>query len=815
MQKNLQPILTDLVLMGGGHSHAIALRMFGMNPLPGVRLTLLTEASDAPYSGMLPGHVAGFYTREECHIDLRRLANVSGAQLYIDRAIGLDLENNRVLCANRPPVAFDLLSIDIGSTPKLPDIMTDASTLIPAKPVRQFLEQWEQIVQQIAQTPAQPVCLGIVGGGAGGVELALTMQQRIQAILYAAGQSANILTMHLFQREAELLPKHNPWVRDRFRHLLAERGIQLHFQETVRQVQQSMIHCNSGLTVRCDYVFWVTQASAPAWLGKAGLAVDDAGFVLVDDTLRSLSHPQVFAAGDIATMVNHPRPKAGVFAVRQGKPLFRNLQRILQGKPLIPYHPQQHYLSLIGTGDGSAIASRGPFGCQSHWLWRWKDQIDLAFMRQFSQLPDMETAEGERVRKWRIGGWGGWGGWGGREDERNARTQNSAPRTQSPMPHPPPPTPSMHCAGCGAKVGNTILERTLQRIQQLTVSSQQLTVSSQQLTVSSQHFPPSSPPCPLPRPLHPSHPPSSPLMLIGLDAPDDAAVFQVPPGKVLVQTIDYFPALINDPFLFGQIAANHALSDVFAMGAEAHSALAIATIPYGTAAAVEETLYQLLSGALQVLQQANAVLIGGHTTEAADLAFGLSCNGLADSERLLRKSGMQVRQALILTKAIGTGTLFAAQMRGKAKGYWIDAAVASMLQSNRQAAACFLDYGATACTDITGFGLVGHLLEMIRASGVTVNLNLAAIPLLEGAQDTVNLGITSSLQPQNLRASQWIDNLDQVSEHPKFPLLFDPQTSGGLLASVPQQSADACLAALHRSGYASSAIIGYTGPRYC
>ena len=136
-----QPIYRDLVLVGGGHAHAIALRMFGMKPLPGVRITLLTETSDTAYSGMLPGHVAGFYSREDCHIDLRPLVQFAGAQLYLDRAIGLDLAKKRVLCAHRPPVGFDVLSINVGSTPKLPDALGDRDALIPAKPIRQFLER--------------------------------------------------------------------------------------------------------------------------------------------------------------------------------------------------------------------------------------------------------------------------------------------------------------------------------------------------------------------------------------------------------------------------------------------------------------------------------------------------------------------------------------------------------------------------------------------------------------------------------------------------------------------------------------------------
>jgi selenide, water dikinase len=274
-----------------------------------------------------------------------------------------------------------------------------------------------------------------------------------------------------------------------------------------------------------------------------------------------------------------------------------------------------------------------------------------------------------------------------------------------------------------------------------------------------------------------------------------------------VQTIDYFRTLINDPYIFGQISANHCLSDILAMGAVPQSALAIATIPYGAPPKIAETLYQLLSGAIKVLNQAQAPLIGGHTTEGTELAFGLTCNGLIYPDKLLRKSGMQPTQVLILTKALGTGTLFAAQMRHQAKNRWIDAAVESMLLSNQAAAALF-SHHATACTDVTGFGLLGHLLEMVQASGVAVELQLEAMPILEGARETLQQGIFSSLHPENLQASRYISNLAQIESHFNYPILFDPQTAGGLLASIPEAQAEKCLIALQNLGYKYSCIIG-------
>jgi len=759
MQQATHPIVKDLVLIGGGHSHAIALRMFGMKPLPGIRLTLITDTSHTPYSGMLPGHVAGFYDFDECHIDLRRLAQFAQAQLYIDRAVGLDLENNKIICANHPPVAFDLLSIDIGSTPANVAVPGAAEYAIAAKPVPQFLRKWNQLVEEFAKNPQNPICLGIVGGGAGGVELAMAMQRRLPQILEDAqlAQSSHpqeiSLQIHLFHRGAELMPGHNPWVRRRLQEILINRGIQVHLEETVCEVLPNKLRCESGLTVECDYTFWVTQASAPSWIHESGLKTDSKGFVLVSDTLQSLSHPHIFAAGDIATMMNHPRRKAGVFAVRQGKPLFENLRRVLLEKPLQAYKPQKRYLSLIGTGNGeaqdatasrSAIASWASFGWQSPLLWRWKDHIDRKFMNRFNDLAQMSPESGKPAFK----------------------------TEQLPIQN-----PVMHCAGCGSKVGSSILERVLHRLQLGTPSFAERED-----------------------------------ILVGLGTPDDAAVVQVPTGQLMVHTIDYFRSLINDPYTFGQISTNHCLSDIFAMGATPQSALAIVTVPYAQDEKVEETLYQLLSGAISVLSQAQAPLVGGHTTEGTELAFGLSCNGLVHPDRLLRKGGMKPGQVLILTKALGTGTLFAANMRLKARGRWIDNAVHSMLLSNQEAARAFVEHGATACTDITGFGLVGHLLEMIKASGVAVQLDLEAIPVLEGALETLQMGITSSLQPQNLRASYYISNLSEVSASHMYPLLFDPQTAGGLLAAIPSEQADSCLATLKALGYSYSRIIGRVTP---
>jgi len=721
---SINPIHTEIVLVGGGHSHAIALRMFGMKPLKGVRLTLISEGSDSPYSGMLPGYVAGYYLREQCHIDLRSLSQFAGAQFYQDQVVGIDLVNQRVICANRPPVAFDYLCLDIGSIPQKLD--SNNSKSITAKPISKFLAHWQQFLTDLAKQSPENLAIAIAGGGVGGVELAISIHQRFIDFI-----PNTRLDFHLFHKGEELLTGHNSQVRRLVAKELERRKIQVHLKEEVIGLEQGFVQCYSGKTWECDRLFWVTQATAPDWLSSSGLAVDEDGFVLIKNTLQSISHAQVFATGDIATNTQHPRPKAGVFAVRQGKPLFQNLQKIVSQLPLKEYIPQKKFLSLIGTANGEAIASKGIFGWRSPVMWWWKDRIDRQFMAKFTDFPRMEVTESQ-----------------------------------------------MYCAGCGSKVGSNTLREVLARLPQIT-----------------------------PQTINEG-------ILIGLNQADDACAIEIPAGQVLVQSLDYFPAFLNDPYLVGQIAANHCLNDLFAMAANPHSALAIATVSHGTPKAEAETLFQLLAGATKVLNAARSPLIGGHTTVGQELIFGLSCNGYADPKHLLRKAGIQVGDALILTKPLGTGVILAAAMQNKCEKEWLDQAINSMLQSNQAAIQIFQACQIHACTDISGFGLIGHLSEMLNAAKistrVSAKIELAKIPTLLGAIATQKMGIFSSLYAQNRQAEKLISQPQAQSnaQNPIYSLLFDPQTSGGLLGAVPQDQAILCLTKLREQGYAQAQIIG-------
>lgn len=739
MKSSQDTILKDLVLIGGGHSHVAVLKSFGMKPIPGVRLTLIARDVQTPYSGMLPGYVAGHYTFDEAHIDLRPLCQFASARLYHDEAIRIDTVNKQVICANRPPVSYDLLSVNIGSRPEINSVPGAFEFTTPVKPINRFVDRWHRLLERVLEHQG-PHRIAIVGAGAAGVELLLAIQFRLKTALTQHQRGTEQLEFHLISKNGRIMPAFPPGVARRFERILGQRGVQVHRRTEATRVHEGSLELSNGEKLSLDEVLWVTGASAPAWLKESSLEVDDAGFITVNDCLQSTSHSDIFATGDIAHMINHVRPKAGVFAVRQGKPLTENLRRALLNRPLQAFAPQKTLLALVSTGDKYAIASKAGWHFEGAKLWAWKDWIDRRWMLKYIDLPEMPEDKTLKLAH-------------GLADQDTLKEISAI---------------AMRCGGCGAKVGANVLSRAISELK------------------------------PAPRD----------DILIGLHEPDDAAVVEVPPGKVMVHTVDYFRSFIDDPYIFGQIAANHALSDIFAMGAEAQSALAIATVPFGIEVKVEDTLRQLMAGAMVVLNDANAALVGGHTSEGAELALGFSVNGIADREQILRKAGMQDGDVLILTKALGTGTLFAADMQQKAKGRWIEAALASMLQSNRVAADGLYAHGATACTDITGFGLLGHMVEMIRPSGVDVEIEMQALPLINGAMETVAMGILSSLQPANLRLRRAIRNRQEAVASPLYPLLFDPQTSGGLLASVPADNAESCLQTLHSSGYAEATIIG-------
>ena len=732
------PILKDVVLVGAGHTHVQVIRAFGMRPIPGVRLTLITREVHTPYSGMLPGLVAGHYRFDDAHIDTAPLARFAAARLYQDEVDGIDLAARHVICRYRLPVAYDLLSLDVGSTPNTQAVSGAAEHAIPVKPIDGFLERLKGLVARTLERKGRSR-VAVVGAGAGGVELILSLERRLRQETMRAGFSTDGLSFTLIAGADGILTAFPDGFRVRFRSVFAERDIAI-VDAPVIAVEAGRWLLADHSPVEADEILWTTQAAAPRWLEQTGLPLDERGFLMVDASLRAGGHDNVFAAGDMIAFAPRALPKSGVYAVRAGPVLADNIRRTLLGQQLREYRPQRNALYLVSTGDAYAIGTRNCFSFQGQWVWHWKDWIDRRFMRKFNDLPEMRLPEA----------------------------------AASPLPGQHTDISDvMRCGGCGAKVGAAVLSRALRGI------------------------------VPVPRP----------DVIVGLDAPDDAAIIDTGGDKLSVQTVDYFRAFIDDPYTLGKIAANHALGDIYAMGGVAQSAMAIATIPVGPEAKVEADLAAMMTGANEILRAAGCALVGGHTSEGAELALGFAINGLVARDGALRKSGLRTGDALILTKPIGTGTLLAANMRGKAKARWLMVAIAHMVQSNGPAAAILRHHDVHAATDVTGFGLMGHLVEMVRASHVDATITLDSIPVLDGARETIAGGMLSSLHEQNSLSGFAIREPNEARGHPLYPLLFDPQTAGGLLASVPATEVEACVAALRSAGYAQATVIGSVSAR--
>ena len=576
--------------------------------------------------------------------------------------------------------------------------------------------------------------------------------------------------------------------------LLAEAGIPL--ERSVPQEAPADLAC--------------TGSRAPAWLAAAGLPVDTpTGRVLTAASLQVLHHPHLFAAGDCAVVVGAPRPASGVWAVRAAPVLTANLQRSLAEpeRPLRPWRPQHRALQLLGDGGWSpqgprAVAFWGPWALgPSRWLWRWKRHLDQRFLEGFAALAPIGPE-------------------------------------------------AMACRGCAAKLAAAPLEGALARLEAIADAQ-----------------------APSPRP---------PFLDDGRDGvaagaspggafaaatpapppPEDAAVLgTAADGSLLLQSVDGFPALVADPWLNARLTTLHACGDLWASGAALESVQALVTLPEAEPALQEELLLQTLAGVRSVLDPLGARLIGGHTLEGRDgagLALALTVNGRADPGLHWPKGPLREGDALLLCGPLGSGVLFAAAMAGAARPGWIDAALERMQHSQAPLVALLAAHGCHACTDITGFGLLGHLGEMLAAGtaaggrpcpgwarghtndrrgapDLTVQIDARRIPAFAGALQLLNQGWASTLAPANARALALLEGAVRLvdgafgipgSGAPEIPgpesaagggapstaaveaLLIDPQTCGPLLAALPADRAGDALAALHRAGYPQAALIG-------
>jgi selenide,water dikinase len=710
------PQIRDLVLIGGGHTHALVLRMWGMGPLPGTRVTLINPDPVAPYTGMLPGLIAGHYRRDDLMIDLVRLARFAGARVILDRATGIDRAAQLIHLAGRPPLPYDLASIDIGITSDLPSLSGAPEHAVAAKPLGRYAGAWEAFV---ASAPSRPQVV-ILGAGLGGVELALASAHRLQG-------SDRGSKVTLLEQAETFLPSLASAARRILQRRLAMAGVALRLGMRVAEVRAGSVVLEGNEEIASDFTVTATGALPHRWLAGAGLRQQD-GFLTTDASLRT-SDPLIFASGDCAGIEGDPRPRAGVYAVRAAPVLHANLRATLAGKPLQRFRPQGDYLKLISLGEKAAVAEKWGVVGSGPRFWRLKDRIDRKFMDKFGAYPAMAP--------------------------RNApgpATEGLAEHLgQRPL-----------CGGCGAKLGPGVLRSALGA---------------------------------LPAPMRAE---------VRSGPGDDAAVLATGAG-MQVLTTDHLRTFCNDPRLMARLAAIHALGDVWAMGAAPQVVLAQVTLPPLGAELQARMLGEVMQESGAVFRAAGADVVGGHSTEGAELTIGFTVTGVA--ERVVGKGGAQAGDALVLTKPLGSGTILAAEMAlARVPGLMLGevwAACIAQMSVAQGSASAILAPMARAMTDVTGFGLAGHLLEMLEASGAAARIRLAEVPMLPGAVELAAAGIGSSLQPANLAAVSW--RMD-VPQDARVALLTDPQTCGGLLASVPAEQAEGLVARLREAGHQAAAI---------
>ncbi len=701
------PLTRDLVLIGGGHTHALLLRRWGMNPLPGARVTLINPGPTAPYSGMLPGFVAGHYSRAELDIDLIKLARFAGARVILGNVEGIDTETRHVHVPGHVPVAFDVAAVNVGITSDMPALPGFAEHGIPAKPLGRFAAKWTDYLKKDG-----PASVAVIGGGVAGAELAMAMAHALRS----NGRAAQITLID----KAEILTATSQKASATIRKAMGELDIEVIEQAAITRITRDGVKLANGRNIPATFITGAAGARPYDWIARTGLALED-GYIRVNAQLQS-SDPMVFAAGDCAHLSENPRPKAGVYAVREAPVLFDNIRAALGAGRMRRYRPQKDYLKLISLGEKSALAERLGTSLSGPLMWRWKNHIDQGFMNRFRDLPRMKPPALPKAHAAGL-----------------AETIGDKPM----------------CGGCGAKVGRGALQDALHEL---------------------------------------PDPNRDDVTLL----PGDDAALLMTGGVRQVMTSDHLRSLTLDPVLMARIAAVHALGDIWAMGANPQVATATVILPRMSPELQRRSMREIMSAASAVIRAAGAEIVGGHSSMGDEMTIGFTLSGLCD-QNPITLSGGQPGDALILTKPLGSGVVMAAEMASLAEGAWVADAFHQMTQPQGEASRILA--GAHAMTDVTGFGLAGHLNGICAASNCGASLGIDTIPLMTGAQELAEMGVRSTIFADNRQLAP------ALPEGGAADLLFDPQTAGGLLAAVAPDQAEDLLVKLQSADY-PAAIIG-------
>ena len=734
------PIVQELVLLGGGHANVQVLKSLAMRPILGLRVTLISDQSYAPYSGMLPEFLAGGYDFDDCHFDLRRLAILAGARFVEAKAVRVDVEQHRIELENQPSYHYDLLSLNLGATPRLPPSGLSAH-LLPLKPISRLLERWQSLSQQQNNSDGKNLKLAVVGGGAAGCEIALVIRERSPEV-----------AIDLWQTTDDVLPGFSLGARRKMHAVLKRRHINLHLSQRVADVDGHSLISGAGERTVYDHIIWAVGAEPPALFQASDLQVDESGFVRVDRYLRCIGHANIFAAGDCSSFPQE-LPKSGVYAVRQGKTLVHNLRAYLLERSLQPFKPQRTTLALLRLGAGKALANKGVFSASGTWLWFLKDYIDRRFMQRWQDYRRLQ-----------------------RRQKKLLRGRQSLYRHRSAL--------QMRCGGCAAKLG------------------------ASQLATGLNGYLPSN------------------LVPQKIDFHRDASISQLPSGERLAESVDMIKNWGLDPYRFAKLAAHHALSDLYAVGAKPESALAIIELQDAAPDLLLSDFQAVMQGISEVLQEEKLALSGGHTLTGDQFAIGLSVRGSPlQQEMATGQVKVKPGDGLLLTRPIGTGVLYAGLMDGHTSSHALNEALQQQLLSPSFVLEWVSRGRVLDMTDVTGFGLGLHCANLVERmpEATAIELYLDRVPLYHQVATLMKAGVKSSLARTNRD-----DLLTRCGSEPRqeddgpaleglgpfrftncfHHLLIDPQTCGGLLILVPQTDIADCLRELHERGFGAASLIG-------
>ena len=659
----------DLVLIGGGHSHLNVLKSFTMDKIDGLRVTLISDVYETPYSGMLPGFIENDYSLDDIQIDLYKICYHGNFRFINCKVNKIDGNQNLIYFKNRPPLSFDYLSINIGINNDTKTIKNADKYALKLKPISKI--NYNEIIKNLEGKK-----VGIIGSGPAGVEISLALKKRYSKI-----------DIFLFTGKNGLLKNYSNSSKNSILKNLTEANINVIFKDEVSEVSKNKIVTKSSKVYLIDKAILSTNGVPPKWLKETNMELSPDGFIQTNNKLQT-NFNHIFASGDIINFSYKSLTKSGVYAVKSGSVLTKNIRNFILNKPLVNYNPQKYYLSIIGLSNGKALAYKYNLHFTSKLILKLKKYIDLKFINKFKLYDKIDY-------------------------------KNNI----------------MDCKGCASKVNLTTLKSSL------------------------------------------------PKNITKLS--EDAS--QITKGSSYVNSIDMITSIVTDPFLLGKISANHALSDIYASFAKPLSALMILQLPKSSQSIHSNDLKQIQEGAKLVLNENSCILSGGHTMIGQDESpvIGFSIVGKT-FKRLNRK--INNHDVVILTEKLGTGIIFAGVNSNAISSKYIKDVSCQLENGNIKLGKILNQINPLEATDITGYGLGNHLINLINRNkdikGITILKD--KIKLFEGVNECLQKNVNSSFYEQNFNYGKnkvFFNKNDLINK-----IFFDPQTVGGIAFIIPQKS---------------------------